>query len=250
MMIGLVDNIKHVMKNRKQCGTRMDDMLQLMMDAAESGDDRITDEDIAANAFIFLLGGYETTAITMTMAAFLLAKHPEEQRKLHAEISTVWNTSGDEQLNYEHVSKFKRTEAFLLETLRMFPPVITMVSRLGNEDITVGGYTIQRGVRVQAAVMEIHMDERFWPEPERFSPERFIDTNASSQPHYLPFGAGPKMCMGKRFALLEMKITLAHLLKNYELKLSTPGQEIPKRKLVNVSLCPVKGVPLIVERRG
>lgn len=247
MMTGLIDNIEHVMKKRKECGAIMEDMLQLMMDAAESGEDRITDEEIAANAFLFLLGGYETTAITMCMASFLLAKHPEEQQKLHDEISAVWNT--DEALTYEHVSKLKRTEGFLLETLRMHPPVITMVSRLGNQDVQVGGYTIPKGVRVQAAVMEIHMDPKFWPEPETFDPERFIDTNAGSQPYYLPFGVGPKMCMGKRFALLEMKINLAHILKNFEIKLSAPTQDIPKMKLVNVSLCPEGEVPLILERR-
>lgn len=247
MMFGLVDNMKRVLKQRKECGIRMEDMLQLMMDAVENGEDRLTDDDIAANAFLFLLGGYETTAITMTMASFLLAKHPEEQEKLYAEISAVWNT--DEPLNYENVSKLKRTEAFLLETLRMHPPVITMVSRLGNESIQVGGYTIPKGTRVQAAVLQIHMDPELWPEPETFSPERFIDTNASSLPHYLPFGVGPKMCMGKRFALLDMKTTFAHILKTYKLKLSSPDQEIPAVKLVNVSLCPQGEVPLILERR-
>ncbi|XP_003740908.1 cytochrome P450 3A28 [Galendromus occidentalis] len=247
LMTGLMENIHEVVKSRRDRGVRMEDMIQLMMDAAESGSDRITDDEIAANAFLFLVGGYETTAITTTMASFLLSKHPDEQEKLYAEISAVWNT--DEALNYEQVSKLKQTEAFLLETLRMYSPVITMVSRLGDQEIKLGGHTIPGGVRIQAAVSSIHMNEKFWPEPEKFSPERFLDNHASSQPHYLAFGAGAKMCLGKRFALLEMKITLAHILKHFELKLATPGQEVPKRKLVNVSLVPVGDVPLIVERR-
>jgi len=246
MMIGLVDHINGVIKMRRKSGERMADMLQLMMEAADSDKKVLTDEDVAANCFLFLLGGYETTAITIANVCYLLVKYPEEQEKLVDEIVEVCDAEGD--ITYEQTGKLKRLEAFLLETLRLFPPVITMVARLSNEEFKIGQYTVPKGTRVQASVIEVHMNGEYWPEPEKFSPDRFLN-NDYNQNAYLPFGIGPKMCIGKRFSLMEMKVVFAQLLRSYRFNRSSLMADPPKRVMTNVSLVPEGGVPLLLTAR-
>lgn len=247
-MYGLVAHIHEVIKYRKKNRCKADDMLQLMIDAASEDTRIIEDQDVAANAFFFLLAGYETTAITIANACCLMAIHPEEQEKLFEEINEV--CSGPEDVTYEQVQKLKRMEAFLLETLRMFPPVISLVSRVGNADVQVGGFHIPKGTQVQASVLEVHMNPKYWPDPERFNPDRFVDTNAATQPQYLPFGIGPKMCIGRRFSLIELKITFVTILRSFRLVRSPQLAEVPHRKALNMSLTPEGGVPLLVETRN
>lgn len=246
-MNGLMSHIEKVIKHRKQSGLVMDDMLQLMMDAAAEDTRKIDDRCVAANAFLFLIAGYETTAITVANVSYLLAAHPDEQEKLFEEISEVCDPTGD--ITYDQAQKLKRLEAFILETLRLFPPVISFVSRVGNTDVQAGGFTIPKGSRVQASVLEVHMNPKYWPEPERFDPDRFVDNNVSMQSHYLAFGIGPKMCLGRRFSLLELKISFALIIRDFRLRPTPQLKEAPTRKLLNISLWPDGGVPLLVDRR-
>ncbi|KAK4877921.1 hypothetical protein RN001_010427 [Aquatica leii] len=198
---------------RRKNGVRRNDAFQALVDL---GDD-ITVEEIAAQCLAFFVAGYETSSSTLTFALYELAKNVDVQRKTREEVLRVMSQH-DGILTYEAIEKMKYLGQVVDETLRMYPPITnfsrecTKDYKLPNSDIV-----IERGTRIVFPVMGIHHDEDYYPNPEKFDPNRFSDENRKKiKPFsYIPFSEGPRMCIGKRFGLMEVKIGLSVLLKNY-----------------------------------
>src|SRR5262249_16753328 len=153
-----------------------------------------------------VLAGHETTANALTWAFYLLAKHPDVVQKLCTEIREVL---GDREPTFEDLSRLGYAERVVQESMRLYPPA-WVLERAAQADGVVGGPRIPAGRRIGIAPYLMHRAPRCWEEPERFDPDRFApDRFAERQKQaYLPFGDGPRVCIGKGFAMMEAKIAL------------------------------------------
>lgn len=224
----IVSNVKDVIsQRRKNIHIRGNDMLQLMLDAAENREGLVdgpsgkkknvllTDDEIIGNAYVFLLAGYETTATALAFIFYLLVQHPEIQEKLYDEISSNLT---DDNWSYDAIQSLQYLDQVFNESLRIYPPVTGFVSRKCNKECTIGDLVVPEGVILQAPVWDIHHDPELWPDPWKFDPDRFSPENKSSINNvaFLPFGAGPRNCIGMRFAQLEAKLAISRLVKTFK----------------------------------
>jgi cytochrome P450 family 3 subfamily A len=238
---------KLIEERRKNPLTDKPDFLQLLLNASgnrESVQDELKDDAISHNitvkrepmttmqimsqSFLFLIAGYETTAVTLTWVAYMLALNPEEQEKCYEEIKSV---VGNEQITFDHIQhRLPYLEAVIAETLRIFPPA-PRFDRNCQEEYKVDGFTIPKDSAVSIAAYVIHHDEENYPDPERFLPERFSpEEKAKRNPLiYLPFGYGPRNCIGMRFAQMEMKLILANVIRKFKFLPSDKTESYPPK---------------------
>ncbi|CAF0846610.1 unnamed protein product [Adineta steineri] len=205
--------------------TKRVDLLQLMLDAAvtrneENVDDKkLSDDEIKANVFLFLVAGFDTTSTMLAYCTYILATHPDVQKKLQAEV----DDQHEKELDFDTVTKMEYMELFVREVLRMYPPSVAAITRLCDQTTTVCGHNIEKGSVIQPDILSVHYNSDLWgPEdPNQFVPERH-----STERHplaFLAFGAGPRSCIGTRFAIMEIKMTLARLLRHYTV---LPGEHL------------------------
>jgi len=179
----------------------------------------LSEDSVVANAILVLVAGYETTATLLTYTSYSLAKNPEKQEILRKEIKAAYEAAGN-QLLYQDISSLKYLDAVIMETLRMYPPVVRL-SRQCTKDysLEVDGKTIlvKKGDEIRIPSYAIHHDNQFYPNHDQWNPERFLPENKDKlTPYtYLPFGGGPRNCIGMRFALLEAKLAISKTLLEY-----------------------------------
>ncbi|XP_069676206.1 cytochrome P450 9e2-like [Periplaneta americana] len=179
------------------------------------------DDDLTAQAVNFFFAGFDMSSTLLCFASHLLATHPDIQSRLQKEIDEILEND-EGKLTYEAVHSMKYLDMVVSETLRMYPPL------LGIDRKCIKTYTfktdppctVEPGDSVWIPVYCLHHDPKYFPKPEKFDPERFSDVNKDNinQYAYLPFGLGPRSCIGNRFALMEAKIALVHLLTRFNLK--------------------------------
>ncbi|NWR75627.1 CP3A9 protein, partial [Centropus unirufus] len=213
------------------------DFLQLMIEAQKSTSEgsneanhsskSLTDIEILSQAFIFIFAGYETTSTTLCYLAYQLALHPDVQQKMQQEVDSVFPNKAP--LAYEPLMKMEYLEMALNETLRLFP-IGGRIERTCKKDVEINGVTIPKGTIVMIPPYTLHRDPEYWPNPEEFRPERFSKDNKEAiDPYtYLPFGAGPRNCIGMRFALLTLKVAAVVLLQRFSFQ-TCKETEIPLR---------------------
>lgn len=204
---------------------------------------------------LFVLAGYETTANTLAYVAFLLAQNPKAEERLVEEIKRL-APDRTTKLTFKELADFTYTHAIVNEALRLYPPG-AMLSRQAQRDVYLGKsnpkdkqYYIPKGTAVVIPVYSIHRDERFWKNPEAFDPERFLPERASEHTKYthLPFGLGPRNCIGQRFALEEAKLAIIALYREYTLKLHK-HTTVPLKLRAGITLSPEEGIWMTVHRR-
>ncbi|KAI2810603.1 hypothetical protein BLOT_001766 [Blomia tropicalis] len=193
------------------------------------GTKSLSEEEVIAQSLIFLLAGYETTASAMSYCLFELAVQSDVQSRLYKEVQDA--KERDPKLCYETIQSLPFLDAVLTETLRKYPPALFVDRECTSEQgyyIPECNYKLSKGDGLQFPVYAIHHCPEFYPEPDQFNPDRFMGDNRNLiQPYtYLPFGGGPRNCIGMRFALVEAKIGLANLIDRFELFQSkrTPNQ--------------------------
>lgn len=200
------------------------DLIQLMLNIKDKEDRRkLNNDDIAAQAFNFLFGGLETTSTTLSFAAHEIASNLEIQIKLQREIDDVLAKSNYDEVNYEIINNLPYLDAVVKEVLRFYPPSI--VERVCDKDYELPAaspgekpFVMKKGMICWVPVFAIHHDEKYYDNPDRFQPERFLDKAYRNSFSFMPFGVGPRICIGQRFAMLQMKLVLFYLLALYELK--------------------------------
>ncbi|OWF54740.1 Cytochrome P450 3A4 [Mizuhopecten yessoensis] len=173
----------------------------------------ITFKEILGNAEIFFLAGYETTMITLTMASYYLAVHPEYQDKLRREL---FDKIGSEPLTYDNIRNVAYLDMVINETLRINPPA-TRTDRVCLKDTEVNGVRIPAGMHISIPIYSIHHDPDNWEDPEKFIPERFEDKDRHDPLTFLPFGYGPRNCIGMRLAQMELKMSLAKIVRTFQI---------------------------------
>ncbi|XP_044260317.1 probable cytochrome P450 6a23 [Tribolium madens] len=214
--------VKDTIEYREENQFSRPDFLQMLIDLRKEGAEISLDE-VIAQCFIFFLAGFETSSTTMTFALYELAKNHQIQDKLRDEIVQVLRKYNDE-ITYEGITEMKYLDQVIEESLRKYPP-LPFVTRTCVMDYKVphSDLIIEKGRRVILPILALHHDPQFWPEPQNFDPERFNDQNKSlrQQYSYIPFGEGPRFCIGKKFGLTQTKVGLVALIKNYEFSVNS-----------------------------
>ncbi|KAJ8722081.1 hypothetical protein PYW08_004483 [Mythimna loreyi] len=221
----LVRILKAAKAERRKSGVKKSDFLQILIDFSEKeraesektkADIHLDEDTVDAQLLLFLIAGYETSSTLLSFAIHVLATKPELQDKLRAHIKEM--TEGKE-LDYDLIAQLHYLDGFLLETLRVFPPV-ARVDRVCTKAYTIPGSSIhlQPGDVVAIPLYGIHMDPEYYPEPKEFKPERFMNEDKKNRAShlYLAFGAGPRNCIGLRFAMLSAKLAMVELVKNFK----------------------------------
>nr|XP_053648973.1 cytochrome P450 3A41-like isoform X1 [Cherax quadricarinatus] len=192
----------------------------------------LTDETIVAQCVLFLIAGYDTTASTLAVLSFLLAKHPIHQQRLRQELQQIIQEEGD--ITYQGIMDAKFLNACVMESLRLYPPAASG-ERFCTKTYKIPGTKVilHPGDLVIIPFWSLHRDSRYWSEPEMFHPDRFMPENKDKIISYthMPFGMGPRNCIAMRFALMEAKVALAKLLLRAELHLRSNQQELKLEKI-------------------
>ena len=206
---------KSIADNRK--APRNDFIDRLNELNADKSTHNLSEEVIMAQGIAFFIAGYESSSITLSTICYNLAKNPEVQDRVYEDISKV-TEENDGLISHDTTSQMSYLEATFEENLRIHPPVLSL-DRECNKDTKIGELIIKKGVCVKFPVWAMHHSEDFFQDPETFRPERFMkDTKEDFHQYaYLPFGGGPRKCIGLRFAMIEMKLALAKLLYRYRI---------------------------------
>ncbi|CAI2358121.1 unnamed protein product [Caenorhabditis sp. 36 PRJEB53466] len=176
---------------------------------------KVTSEDVVGACFVFLLAGFDTTANSLAYASYLLAKNPDKMRLVQEELDNVLKSPN---VSHDDTGKLKYLDAVIREALRLYPVAWFACSRECVKPTTLGDVHIDKGVKIEADVMSIHHSKEIWGDNAlEFVPERWIDASNRHVMSWIPFGAGPRQCVGMRLGLVESKTALAHVLRRYDL---------------------------------
>lgn len=250
-------------RHRRAGNTKYPDFLQLLMNAE---DDTITDSDetkkprskvlsedeILSQSVLFFSVGFETSSQLLTYCSYCLALNPDCQERAYKEIVELVRENHN-KIDNELLQKLDYVNAVIDESLRIYNPVLRM-ERRASSDFVLGdtGITVPKGMIVGIPVWAIHHSDEYYPNPDRFDPERFLPQNRHKivPSTYLPFGDGPRVCIGMRFALLETKLALVEILLKFRF-VKSPGTKIPLEfHPTGRPLLGPKAILIGVERRG
>ncbi|MBW4511502.1 MAG: cytochrome P450 [Scytonematopsis contorta HA4267-MV1] len=206
-----------------------EDILSLMMTARDESGELMTDVELRDELMILLIGGHETTAMSMTWALYWIHHLPKVYENLMVELDTFGS-----DLEPTAIARLPYLNAICQETLRIYPTVIFTSYRIVQEPVKIMGYQFEPGTFLSPCVYLTHKREDLYPEPNHFRPERFLERQFSPY-EFLPFGGGNRRCLGKAFALFEMKLVLATILVHLKLVLADLPPVKPVRKVVTVA---------------
>jgi cytochrome P450 len=235
--------VLRIIEERRRSPTPGSDLLAMLMEARdEETGERMSDRQLRDEVVTLFLAGHETTALSLSWTLALLSRHPEVGRRLRDELRTVL---GGRLPTAEDVPRLTYTRMVLQEAMRLYPPAWNF-GRTARCDVQLGGYPVPAGSLILVSPYVIHRNPRFWENPEGFDPERFSPENAPKIPRfaYLPFGAGPRQCIGNNFAMMEATLLLAVLWSRADLAL-VPGHELTPQP--TVTLRPRGGLPMFVK---
>ena len=217
------------------------DLLAMLMNARDSTTGAGLDDSQLRNETItFLLAGHETTANALTWIFYLISQHPEVERKLLEEITSVLAGRAP---TLEDIPKLSYTKSVIQESMRLYPPIWIIERRVIAAD-SIGGFTLPAGSAVVVCPYALHRHPAFWQEPEKFDPSRFY---AGVPAAYIPFGAGPRFCIGNEFAMLEAQLITVMVMQAYQIKL-VPGHPVEPQP--DITLRPKYGMKMTLQPRA
>ncbi len=220
--------IQGFIDDRRASGEDKGDLLSMLLLARDEDDGgTMTDRQVRDEAMTLFGAGHETTAVALMWTWYLLSQHPDVEARLLEELQTVLGGRAPELSDLPHL---KYTEMVIKESMRLYPPAWG-TTRESAVPVEMAGYTIKPGSIVLVNMYGVHRDARYFPDPERFDPERF---SAENEPHitkyaYLPFGGGPRVCIGNAFAMMEAKLVLATIAPHFHFSLAPEQRVEPKR---------------------
>ncbi|WP_131745071.1 cytochrome P450 [Frankia sp. Cppng1_Ct_nod] len=243
-----LDRVIHdLIAHRRTAGADGTDLLSLLLSARDADTGAgMDDMQVRDEALTILLAGHETTANALSWTFHLLGRHPEVAAQLHAELDTVL---ADRRPSVDDLARLPYTDAVFTESMRLYPPV-WMMGRHLVEDRVVGGYQLPAGSTLLLSQWVVHHDEMWWPEPERFNPDRWIGDHRNPQrPRYayFPFGGGPRQCIGNSFAQAEGVLCLATIARRWTFEPTEDVEIIPEPL---VTLRPRNGLPMTIRSRA
>jgi cytochrome P450 len=242
----LREAVDYVIAQRRRDPSDTADLLSMLLAARdEETGEGMTDEQLRVEVTTFLLAGQETTALALTWTWYLLSQHPDVQRRLEQEIDDALETRPPEAADLVNMPYARMV---IDETMRLYPPAWGF-SRQALDDDLLGGYHLPRGWLAFVVPYVLHRLPTYWTSPDAFDPDRFSAERSAERPKfvYVPFGAGPRQCIGNHFALLEAHVIVTTLAQRYRLRL-VPNHRIAPWPLI--TLRPRYGMPMFIERRS
>ncbi|MDX1548500.1 MAG: cytochrome P450 [Rhodothermales bacterium] len=209
LVLGLIDD-------RRRDGADHGDLLSMLLAAQDEDTGRgMTDRQVRDEVMTLFLAGHETTAQALAWTGYLLARHPDVQARLHAEVDAAL---GGRPASFDDLARLGYARQVLAEAMRLYPPAYA-IGRESREPVEVGGTPLPAGTTVLIGTITMHHDPRFWPAPERFDPDRFAPGASADRPRfaYLPFSTGRRGCIGEQFAWAEGVLVLATLAQRWRL---------------------------------
>ncbi len=216
--------VERIVRSRKQNFRDGGDLLSSMILARDSETgEPMTDEQLRNQIMTLMLAGYETTSSSLTWTWYLLSQNPEAAERVQTEVRAVLH---DRAPRYQDLEQLPYTRNALNESLRLFPPAWTLGRRALGED-EIGGYYVAPNTVIAICIYTLHRHPDFWKDPEAFQPERFAPENSAGRHKfaYVPFGAGPRQCIGNTFGLMEASLIIAGISRRYRLEL-VPGTDV------------------------
>lgn len=240
----LDDLVYGIIAERRQDGEDYGDLLSMLLLARDDDDNGMTDEQVRDETVTLLLAGHETTANALNWTWMLLAQNPDAEAKLHEELDTVL---GGRTPTLADLKQLPYTEMVIKESMRLYPPAYSF-GRMSTEPVTIKGYDIPANTEINIFSIVAHRSAEWWDDPMSFRPERFSPENEKNIPRYayLPFGGGPRVCIGNSFAMMEARLMLATMAQRYQLRLK-PGFKVALDPLI--TLRPFGGMHMRVEQR-
>lgn len=237
--------LERLIQERREAGERSDDVLRRLINARDDAEGGLSEQQLRDDATTLLLAGHETTALNLGFTLMLLGQHPEALARLTQELDEAL---GGAPVTAETARDMPWLDAVLRESLRLYPPAWGM-GREVIEPFELGGYTVPAGVALLLSPWVTQRDARWFPEPARFRPERWLDGSTEGLPKFafFPFGGGGRLCVGMHFALLEAKLCLATALQRATFEVD-PGFAPALES--GVTLRPTQGLPARVRLRG
>ena len=198
------------------------DVLDMML-AAGDGDSPLTPQEVLDNCMLLFGAGFDTSASALTWWIGVMATHPEVQEALQREVDAAYRDAVD----LATMARLPLLNATIKEAMRLYPPSTALFTRVAKRDVEIAGVAVRKGTLVAAPIWQIHRNARYFPDPDRFAPARFLpDAPAIPRGAFMPFGAGPRFCLGQQFASVEIALVAAHLVRHFDLGLAS-GDALP-----------------------
>ncbi|OEK09204.1 cytochrome P450 [Flavivirga aquatica] len=227
--------INTIINQRRDSKGTHDDLLDMLLHAQYEDGTTMTNEQLIDEILILFVAGHETTANALTFTLKLLAQNKAALSKVEEEISVV---STKKVTPLEEVSQLNYIKCCVEESLRLYPPA-WITDRVNIEDDVMEEYSLKKGTIIGASIYELHRNKKYWESPDEFIPERFLEENRKQiMSYYMPFGAGPRMCIGNNFAIYEMILTVASIIKKFNI--STTNEVIKVNPLITLKPVDVK----------
>lgn len=243
----LDERIYHIIRERKKAGEEGNDLMSMLMAARdEDTGEQMSDKQLRDEIVTIYVAGHETSGYCLSWTLYLLTQHPDKLEKLREEVDGVFERRNG-KLGGEGLRELQYTKQVVEESLRLYPTA-HIVGREAVEEDHVGEHVIPKGGLVLLLIYAVHRDPEFWTDPEVFMPERFAPEFEKTRPKnvFLPFGAGPRMCIGNNFAMMEIIMVLAKMVHHFDFSL-VPGQEIEPQPMI--TLRPKNGIRLVLKER-
>jgi cytochrome P450 len=233
-----------VIRIRRQQQENVDDLLSMLLNSVDENRQKMNEKQLRDEIVTLLIAGYETSANALAWTWYLLTQHPEAQERLHAELDQVL---AGRVPTVEDLPRLNYTHMVIEESMRLYPPAWQLMRRAIQND-EIDGYYIPANSSILWSTYFSHRHPDFWEQPEQFYPEHFSEELLAKRPRYayLPFGTGPRVCLGNTFAMTEMPLILATIAQQYRVFLA-PRQHVEPEPLL--SLRPKNGVLVSLEHR-
>lgn len=236
--------VYRIIRERRAANEDRGDVLSMLLAARDEEGAPMSDEQVRDESMTLMLAGHETTANALSWTFHLLARHPKERETMEKELDALGTNP-----TYEDLAKLPYTLAVFKEAMRLFPPAY-MVARRAIEDVAIGEHYIGKGTICFVSVIGIHHRPDVFADPERFDPTRFLGDKEKQLPRcaYMPFGAGPRICIGNHFAVMEGHVLLATIARQARFDAVSPNAKVELEPLV--TLRPKGGLEMRVARRS
>jgi cytochrome P450 len=241
----LHQDIRRIVESTRSIQFAQPNLLNLLLAARDHETGRsMSDEEIVANLLTFITAGHETTAVALTWTLWLLAKDQATQQRVFEEVRAV---AGDKMIDATHVEGLSFCRQVIQESMRLFPPA-PGIARISKDAMEIGGIKIPARTRIHISLFALHRNVGLWDNPNAFDPDRFAADRIKTRSRYafLPFGAGPRICIGAGFAMIEAAIILATIVRAFRFQ---PVAGHKPKPVAKVTLRPSGGMPLLIMNR-